>query len=283
MAAGLERHIHPVRMRWIASIISALMLALGLVGAASGPAQAVAGDFVSKWNTNNTGVGSSPVNQVSLPLTADGTYDFTVNWGDDSSTLITAFDSDRTHTYESAGTYTITISGTIIQGWRFNNGGDKLKIVEISQWGDLKLGNLGGYFYGASNLTSTATDSPNLTGTTNMYSMFRDASVFNQPVNSWNVSNVTNMSSMFIYASAFNQPIGGWDVSNVTNMSSMFWGASAFNQPIGGWIVSNVTNMSGMFGGASAFDQPIGGWDVEVVPGLVELEVAVPRLTLTLR
>jgi surface protein len=97
---------------------------------------------------------------------------------------------------------------------------------------------------------------------TDMNSMFREASVFNQPIGSWDVSNVTDMSLMFCYAPAFNQPIESWNVGNVTNMGGMFLGAISFNQPIGSWNVSNVTDMSLMFFNAPAFNQPIGSWNV---------------------
>ena len=60
-------------------------------------------------------------------------------------------------------------------------------------------------------------------------------------------SKVTDMESMFKSASSFNQDIGNWDVSNVTNMYEMFKSASSFNQDIGNWDVSNVTNMYEMF------------------------------------
>ena len=45
-----------------------------------------------------------------------------------------------------------------------------------------------------------------------------------QPIGNWDVSSVTNMGSMFRQATNFNQPIGigVWDTSNVTNMALMF-------------------------------------------------------------
>lgn len=122
--------------------------------------------FVSKWNTAMTGTSTSY--QITLPLVSDGTYDFTVDWGDGNIDPITIWDQAQvTHTYATEGIYTIAIDGTII-GWRFNNGGDKYKIIEISQWGNINFGNLGFYFFGAGNLVITATDGPDLTGTTNL-------------------------------------------------------------------------------------------------------------------
>ena len=69
-----------------------------------------------------------------------------------------------------------------------------------------------------------------------MGGMFDNASAFNNNGNSsigaWNTLQVTNMFRMFTNASVFNQPIGSWNTSNVTDMSQMFAGASIFNSPI---------------------------------------------------
>lgn len=48
-----------------------------------------------------------------LPLTSEGTYNFTVNWGDGTSDIITAWDQPEvTHQYSPSGTYDVTITGT---------------------------------------------------------------------------------------------------------------------------------------------------------------------------
>ena len=248
--------------------------------------------FISTWKTDNTSDGSSESYQVTLPLEESGTYRIIVDWGDGSQNKITAWnDPNKTHGYSSPGIYTVTIIGNLV-GFNFNGSGDRLKITNISQFGSLRLGNNGSYFSGAQNLTITATDPLDLTGTnnlsgafalcsalttvpsmahwetenvTNMSGMFSSASAFNQPIGSWNTANVTNMSGMFSSASAFNQPIGSWNTANVTSMYGMFTYASAFNQPIGNWNTENVTDMSWMFANNTTFNQPIGNWNTSKV------------------
>jgi surface protein len=224
--------------------------------------------FISTWNSSLDG--PSGDNEITLPLLSSGTYNFLVDWGDGSSGTITNWDqADVTHSYPSPGTYTVNITGTLI-GWQFNNGGDRLKIIEISQWGNMSLGNSGSYFSGAENLVLTATDAPDLTETTNLYHAFRFAASLGGEgnMNNWNVTSVTSMNGMFQGASSFNQPIGNWDVSSVNNMGYMFYQATSFNQSIGNWDVSSVTNMDFMLYQTSSFNQPIGDWDVSSVTSM---------------
>jgi uncharacterized repeat protein (TIGR02543 family) len=223
--------------------------------------------FVATWITAHTNVDTSAGNQITLPLDFTGTYDFVVNWGDTSEdTIVAGNDSERTHTYAVPGTYQITITG-VIDGFRFGYGGDNIKIIDISEWGPLRLGNNGAYFAGAVNLTISATDAPDFIGTTNMQDAFWSCSSPSlvPGMANWDVSGVTNMGGMFRYAIAFNQDISGWNVSNATSMATMFSGATSFNQDIGGWDVSSVTNMASIFGEASAFNQDLSGWNVSNV------------------
>jgi hypothetical protein len=78
-----------------------------------------------------------------------------INWGDGSanSPLITASNStNRIHTYVSAGTYTITISG-FMPGFTVNNNSIiRSLITELVQWGIVGLRTIN--FYGCTNLTS---------------------------------------------------------------------------------------------------------------------------------
>jgi surface protein len=214
-------------------------------------------------NTANLSTGSSNDNQFQLPLVSSLPLNAIVDWGDGNTDTITTFDQAETlHTYASIGTYTIKITGTL-NGWQFNNTGDRLKMLNIANWGVLNVSVNAG-FSGCFNMTCTATDAPIIT-TTSMFYMFRNCNNFNGAINNWNMSNVTNMLGMLQNAISFNQDISHWDVSSVTNMLDMFRNATSFNQDIGNWNVSSVTNMNSMFFLATSFNQDISNWNVSSV------------------
>ena len=212
--------------------------------------------FVTRWNTDVTGDNvKTRRNQIRLPLSPKGTYDFVVDWGDGRTKRITRHNqAGIKHTYAARGEYEVTITG-ICEGFGFNyvfnrrmDIGDRAKLLDVSQWGSVKLHNEGSQFAHCINLLSfSAPDTPDLSNVTDMSGMFWNTSTFNQYIGSWDVGSVTDMSDMFAGASAFNQDIGSWNVGNVTNMGSMFKNAKSFNQDINGWTVAQVTNYRSMF------------------------------------
>ena len=220
--------------------------------------------FITTWKTDN--VGTSNSTSITIPTTGTG-YNYDVDWNNDGTFDQLGITGSVTHDYSVAGTYTIRIKGNFPRIF-FNNGGDKLKILSIDQWGDIAWANMGNAFYGCANLGYTATDAPNLSIVTNMFNMFRGCTSFNGNISAWNTTNVTNMGGMFANATAFNQNIGAWNTENVANMSWMFQGAIAFNQNIGAWNTGSVTNMSNMFQNADAFNQDIGAWNTENVANM---------------
>jgi surface protein len=229
--------------------------------------------FIFEINTANTSTGSTTNTEFRLPFVSSGTYNCVVDWGDSTSDVITTWNqAEATHTYASTGTYTVTISG-ICRGWQFANTGDRLKIIDISQWGILQFTNAGAQFQGCTNLDITAIDIPNLNGVTNLTMFFNLCSslTYNSSVNNWDVSNVINMNFMFYIATSFNQDIGSWDVGNVNTTSSMFESATSFNQDIGSWNVGNVTDMTSMFQFATSFNQDIGSWNVGNVTDMTSM------------
>ena len=229
--------------------------------------------FISTWQTDAGNDMTTADNQIKLPLDPDGTYDFTVSWGDGTEERITSWDqAEVLHTYDSPGTYDVVIVG-VIDGFGFilahtntSDGYDSDQLVDIKQWGSVRLHNNGGHFADADNLAGfSATDEPDLTGITNMSRMFQTAAIFNGDISGWNTTDATTMEFMFLSAESFDQELNLWDTSSVTNMSSMFSFATSFNGDVSSWDTSSVTTMEGMFYNATSFDQPIGGWDTSAV------------------
>ncbi len=228
-----------------------------------------ADDFVITVKTNNAGTSSST--QFTIPTFPGETYNYNVDCNNDDVNEATRQTGNYTCNYAAPGTYTVRIKdntglGTGFPRIYFNNGGERLKLGPIVQWGTGKWTSMGRAFYGCSTPKSGAiADIPDLSGVTDLSYMFAGAMHFNQPLGNWNTASVTDMSYMFANAIEFNQDISGWNTANVTNMSNMFYGAHFFNQDIGGWNTAKVTDMSSMFQSAQSFNQPIGGWSTASV------------------
>ena len=228
--------------------------------------QTAPNQFVFTIDTENTSSGSSLNTQFMMPLVSGGSYNATVNWGDGSSDTITSYNQQEvTHTYSSAGQYEISIEGTL-QGWQFNNAGDRLKMLDVKQWGVLDL-STDRAFNGCSNLDSSATDAPTVS-TTSLERMFGDCTNFNGAIGNWDTSNITDMSYCFVNASTFNQPINSWDLSSVTDIQQMFFEATSFDQDLNSWDTSNVDNMFSVFYNCSQFNGDIYSWDTTNVENM---------------
>lgn len=236
--------------------------------------------FVSTWDTTITSGTSTANNQVQLPLTNGGTYNFLVDWGDGTQNIITSWNQPEIlHTYATGGVYTITMTG-LISEWSFGDAlfnllvSDSQKLLSISSWGDLQFGTTAAFlcFYQCTNLDlSFVSDLPNLSNTLYLDNCFSDCTSLTtiNRSNEWNTSNFVNMVAMFSNSPNFNSDITTWNTSNVTDLNGMFQNASAFNQNIGSWDVSNVTNMNNMFKNATAFNQNIGSWNISNVTSFI--------------
>ena len=110
----------------------------------------------------NTGLpGTSANNQFTLPLRLGVAYNFTVDWGDSVTEVITSSTSP-THTYAGPpGTRTVKITENVAGGFSqifFGRSGDCLKLTQIANWGDVHWRNFQQAFTGCSNLVITAAD-----------------------------------------------------------------------------------------------------------------------------
>ena len=225
--------------------------------------------FNAIWNTANTSGGSSANNEITIPTNpAYTTYNYTIDWGD--TTTDTNVTGDITHAYAGPGTYTISISGDFPAIY-FNNIGDKQKIIEILDWGNIQWQSMENAFYGCTNLNFDAISSPDLSQVTSLKNMFRNGTSFNGIVNNWDVSNITDISGMFAGARIFNRPLANWNTIAVTDMSETFSQASLFNEPLDNFKTALVTNMVDMFYYASAFNQDINNWNVSEVTAMTRM------------
>ncbi|MES2763481.1 MAG: BspA family leucine-rich repeat surface protein [Bacteroidota bacterium] len=230
-------------------------------------------NFITQWNLATGGPGAT---ELTFDIVKTGLAPVNYTWQELSPG--TATGSGAVIAPFSIGTVSITglPAGAIIrleiapsnfEAITMNSGPDCGKLTHVEQWGSANWTSMQNAFAGCSNLQVTATDVPDLSGVSSMAGMFQNCFSLNSPanINAWNTAAVTNMKSVFKGASFFNQNIGSWNTAAVTNMASMFNGASAFNQNIGSWNTGAVTNMSNMFRGASAFNQNIGSWNTAAV------------------
>lgn len=231
--------------------------------------QTAPNQFVFTIDTENTSSGSSLNTQFMMPLVSGGSYNATVNWGDGSSDTITSYNQQEvTHTYSNAGQYEISIEGTL-QGWQFNNAGDRLKMLDVKQWGVLDL-STSAAFYGCTNLDASATDAPTVS-TTSFDSMFRNCTNFNGAIGNWEVSSVVSLQLTFFNCSSFNKSLNSWDVSNVTTLYRTFRAAKSFDQDLNSWDTSNVESMYQMFYECNQFNGDIYSWDTTNVENMQQM------------
>ncbi|MFZ5971469.1 MAG: BspA family leucine-rich repeat surface protein [Bacteroidota bacterium] len=224
-------------------------------------------NFITQWNLATAGSGAT---QLSFGTATSGVANYT--WQEISPGSATGSGSWSGTTLTIAGlpagsTIRLQIAPTNFQRINVSSGLDEDRLTQVEQWGTTAWTSMQNAFRGCTNLQITATDVPNLSGVTNMSSMFESCRSLNSPSNmgTWNTATVTNMTFMFYDATVFNQDIGAWNTSAVTNMNTMFSEALAFNQDIGSWNTAAVTDMSDMFGYTTAFNQDISGWNTEAV------------------
>ena len=221
--------------------------------------------FITTWKTDTDN------EEVIIGTNANYTYDYAIDWGDGTVEQINS-SANATHTYATAGTYTVAIKGQFPVIYMDSNDDDRyLKLMSIEQWGNIQWERMYGAFASCENMVYNATDVPDLSQVTDMSFMFYGATVFNGDLSGWDTSSVTTMSGMFYGATSFNGNISGWDTSSVTKMIEMFNGAISFNGDISGWDTSSVTRMQSMFYGATAFNQSLGNWNILNVTNMANM------------
>lgn len=221
--------------------------------------------FVTTWETTTDN------EEIAIGLFYEFSYDYQINWGDGNIETSTNENLDKTitHTYETAGTYTVSIVGTFPYINMQEETATPLSLQSIDQWGSIEWKTMAGAFKGCINMVYNATDIPDLSQVESMVSMFYGATSFNGDIGGWDLGNtVDNISGMFEGATSFNQDISGWDVSLVSFMGNLFNGASSFNQNLENWQVLSLKNSISFVGsGMSAqnYSSTIIGWAAQQV------------------
>ena len=176
---------------------------------------------------------------VTLPAT--GTNDFWINWGDDSA-LEHVITASPTHVYAVTGDHEIKISGTC-PVFSFNNLGDKLKLISVSNLGKVGWTSLRGAFGGCTNMLSF------VGGNTD-------------------TSNVTRMDAMFYQCySAHTIDVSSFDTSKNTDMGFMFYGCQITTSlDVSNFDTSKVTSMYAAFNGCRSLTSiDLSGFDTSMV------------------
>jgi len=209
--------------------------------------------FVFNVKTDNTGPSANDEFYFQLHSTfGSGNTTSSIDWGDGSTNLLSSSaQPEISHSYSAAGSYTIKMTpttGTVgIKGLRFNDGGDKLKITNIENWGSINL-DQNSVFEGCANLTCTAPDVPFGFATVPSFLFNGCSSITSLDVTRWDTSAMTNVGFMFVDNTNLSDfDPSGWDVSNVTNMNSIFKNCMNIDFSLANWDLSSATNVKFIF------------------------------------
>jgi surface protein len=182
-------------------------------------------DFVSVWRTTNPG--SSNDQEIFIPTAGSG-YNYNVSWGD--GTFDVGVTGAISHNYMHPGTYTVSIGGDFPR-IHFDNTGDKDKIIEIKEWGNIQWTSMERAFMGCSNLEVTASDTPILSNVSSLNSMF-SGTLFNKDIGNWNISQIVDMHEMFsgvtIDKVKYNNILEQWSTQSLQSNVSFGAGNSTY-------------------------------------------------------
>jgi len=207
---------------------------------------------------------------VTIPCSNAGTFDAVIDWGDGSTSEITAYnDADLAHEYADADDYTIRISGTFPNIY-FNNGGDKLKLKEVVNLGNVGWVDFYRSFSGCSNMTSFTVGNTDISAATRLQDMFNGCSGLTLlSLTGFNTSLITTMVGMFSGCAALVEiDVSGFDMTSVTTVNGMFYSCFVADDiPMDAWIIESITDMTSMMINCalltSRYDAILIAWDAQ--------------------
>jgi uncharacterized protein YndB with AHSA1/START domain len=202
--------------------------------------------FITQWKTDNAGT----TNNDQINFRVEQASNYHIDWGDGNDETFIGT-GDLIHTYSSPGTYTVTVTGQVV--FSMKNNGDRQKLVDILQHGDVTYLNDIRTLYNTSLTSVSATDIPDLSNITSMRAFFLDSSLLTDITNFhlWDVSTVTDITNIFYNCTLFNDDIPIF--TSATNGTQAFQQASSFNQNINGKFPA-LTNGSSMLQNCASFN-----------------------------
>ena len=206
--------------------------------------------FIIEVKTDNAGTSND--NQFQF-TGAEGDYDVVAKQNDIIVQTFNNLSGEETITFANgAGTYILGLTPKEVSPFNrieFANSGDKNKIIDTKQYGNIIWSSFKFAFFGCVNMSHTATDEPDLTNVTDLSSMFRIANNANANVSNWKTGNIQNMNNMFQGYDG-NPDVSNWDVSSLVQAGSVFRNASNANPDCRNWKPTSLTDASNMLTGS---------------------------------
>lgn len=222
--------------------------------------------FITIWQTTSAG------ETVVLPIVDDPALSANINWGDTNTSIVTTGNlAGATHSYASAGTYVVKITGTL-PTWSFASiATSKDNLLAVPLLGEVGFQNLSGAFNLCRNLTFVGHG--DLSSVTDMSSMFEVASSQLLTIDSkfWDVSSVTDASRLFYSVFVTEIDVSTWNTSNFQNIDETFYDWGNLPLDLRAWDVSNVTSMDSLFHHAYKSSINVSGWNTSNVADMDEV------------
>jgi len=212
-------------------------------------------DFTFTVDTTNAGTASDT---ILLPYSGGNT----TYWGDGSDS------TSNTHTYSTGGEYEIHIEGDI-DGWQFNNSGDRLKLLDIKSWDTLDI-SLHSAFQGCANMTISATNKPTVSSTNLLECFAGCSSVTSIDWGGVDISKAEGMNAFCSQCTLLETIVMPSNSSNVDTMFNMLRDCDAIvTLDLSPLDTSSVVNMATMlYSMGSLANVTWGTFDIGAVTGI---------------
>ncbi len=208
-----------------------------------------------EFTVKTDNAGTSDSYSFTIPTHSIYQYRYVVDWGDGSMGRYT---ENASHTYNTAGEKTIKIYGQFPK-FRFNNSGDRLKLLSIDNWGDIQYAaDQNNAFHGCANLTTISGGASWFTTVTVVSDMFNGCANLTNLPSDMTLSAVVGGLRTFANCSALTELPEGMTLDNLSsNALSFFAGCSLTHLPAN-MKLNNVTAAQNMFSGTNLTTLPDG-------------------------